>query len=153
MAAWAAGSLCGWLGRAFCREKPRLLRMRPIEVEASRLPNRSSQMRTRSSRVQAEMPLAETPRLAEAGPDQDRYVMSPMRRSLAILDRTRWWPTGHAPARALVHDRPGRRLAEKPRQASISRHRHVELCSAVVPAPTRPANEPTLAPGACLESP
>src|SRR5690606_31226658 len=55
-AAAAAGSFIGWLGRAFCRDRPSRLNRRPIEVGCIDLPNRLLATATRSSRVNAENP-------------------------------------------------------------------------------------------------
>jgi len=57
-AACAAGSFSGWLGRPFCRESPNSRKIRPIEVTCRLLANRFLQIRTKSSRVKAESPLA-----------------------------------------------------------------------------------------------
>jgi len=51
-----AGSLRGWLGRAFCRESPIWRSRRPMVARCMVLPNRCSQIRTRSSRVNAKIP-------------------------------------------------------------------------------------------------
>src|SRR5205807_9366697 len=58
-----AGSFCGWLGRAFCRDRPMLRSKRPIVARCMVLSNRFSQIRTRSSRVNAQ-----TPSISGSGP-------------------------------------------------------------------------------------
>ena len=57
MAAAAASSFIGWLGRVFCRDNPSRFNSRPSDQGCIRLPNRCSQMPARSSSVQAERPL------------------------------------------------------------------------------------------------